>query len=521
MAKVDEDASIIVLDKFIQATRDSGYKGTVSALAELVDNSLQAGAKHVWITIAPTGDNTHPVSISVLDDGTGMDRATLRQALRFGGSSRFNDRAGLGRYGMGLPNSSLSQARRVDVYTWTKATAAISSFLDLDTIASGSMKLVPEPTARAIPELTIKKTPLSGTLVVWSRCDRLSHSRISTLTRKLHRGLGQIFRHFIWSGATIQINGDAVQPIDPLFIKGLPSEEAAAVFGEPMLYEISMPAVNGSKPKVGLVTVTFTELPIHALHGLSNEQKRERGISNGAGVSVVRANREVDFGWFFLNGKRRENYDDWWRCEVKFSPDLDEAFGITHTKQQIRPQEYLAEVLGPDMENIAKALNSRIRQAHLRLKGSEATRAAEQTAADRERLLTPLPKSRLDTDAIDTIKSLIKQVPDLKVEPPDEDKSIDYRIVEAKMKETCFFSFARTNGRFILILNPEHPFYRRVYRPLSELETAEAKQARTHIDLLLLAAARAEAIVSRSSEQRSVAENRSRWSDVLATFLNK
>lgn len=237
------------------------------------------------------------------------------------------------------------------------------------------------------------------------------------------------------------------------------------------------------------------------LGGYSAAVKRERGIANGAGVSVVRANREVDFGWFFLNGKRRENYDDWWRCEVRFDPVLDEAFGITHTKQQIRPQEHLTAVLTPDIESMAKALNSRVRQAHLRLKAGEATRAAEQTAADRERLLTPLPKPPQDAEATAVVKSLLKQVPALKDEPVPEGQPLDYRIVEANMKETCFFSFAITNGRFVLVLNPEHPFFRKVYRPLSELETPEAKQARTHLDLVLLAAARAEAAASRSEKK--------------------
>ena len=111
-----DDFSIIVLDKFIQATRDSGYKGTESAIAELVDNSLQAGARQVAIEVGVAEEEDgYPLRLSVLDDGCGMDRPTLRQALRFGGSSRFNDRAGLGRFGMGLPNSSLSQARRVEV----------------------------------------------------------------------------------------------------------------------------------------------------------------------------------------------------------------------------------------------------------------------------------------------------------------------------------------------------------------------------------------------------------------------
>jgi hypothetical protein len=448
-----------------------------------------------------------------------MDRDTLRQALRFGGSSRFNDRSGLGRYGMGLPNASLSQARCLEVFSWARAGSAYYCYLDVDEIATGKMTNVPNPTVRAVPNF-VKKSPPSGTLVMLTRCDRLSHSRISTLARKLARGLGQIFRHYLWNGTKIQINAGDIEPVDPLFLQGVDDTGTAAVFNEPMSYEISASTPNGAKPKTGVVTVTFTELPIHNLHGLTNVEKRLRGISNGAGVSVVRADREVDFGWFFLNGKRRENYDDWWRCEVRFDPVLDEAFGITHTKQQIRPQEHLAAILTPDIENLAKALNSRVRQAHLRLKAGEATRAAEQTAADRERLLTPLPKHSKDAEATAAVKSLLKQVPSLKEEPVPEGQPLDYRIVEASMKETSFFSFAITNGRFVLILNPEHPFYRRVYRPLSELETAEAKQARTHLDLVLLAAARAEAAAARS-ERPGVAANRSRWSDILATFLNR
>src|SRR5262245_9997055 len=115
-----EDCSIVALDKFIQATRDSGYKGTASAISELVDNSIQAGATRIAISVTATtsGEEDKAIEVSVLDNGCGMDPFTLRQALRFGGSTRFGDRSGLGRYGMGLPNASLSQTRRVVVYTW-------------------------------------------------------------------------------------------------------------------------------------------------------------------------------------------------------------------------------------------------------------------------------------------------------------------------------------------------------------------------------------------------------------------
>src|SRR5687767_12391105 len=85
------DASIVAIDKFIQATRDSGYKATNSAVSELMDNALQAGARRIWIRLSATRDESYPVEVAILDDGCGMDEVTLIQALRFGGSSRFND----------------------------------------------------------------------------------------------------------------------------------------------------------------------------------------------------------------------------------------------------------------------------------------------------------------------------------------------------------------------------------------------------------------------------------------------
>src|SRR4051812_18377313 len=102
--------------QFIQATRDSGYKGLGSALAELVDNSFEADATEVSIQIQHVReDEEEDVRVLISDNGKGMDPETLHHALQFGWSSRFNHRDGVGRYGMGLPNSSLSQARRVEV----------------------------------------------------------------------------------------------------------------------------------------------------------------------------------------------------------------------------------------------------------------------------------------------------------------------------------------------------------------------------------------------------------------------
>lgn len=78
---------------FLLATRDTGYKSTALVMAELIDNSIQAGAMNVDVKVYSSRASQMPVEIAVTDDGEGMDADTLAAALTFGGSSRFNDRS--------------------------------------------------------------------------------------------------------------------------------------------------------------------------------------------------------------------------------------------------------------------------------------------------------------------------------------------------------------------------------------------------------------------------------------------
>lgn len=520
-----QDWSIIALDKFIQATRDSGYKGTASAISELVDNSIQAGAKRIAISVetkAAVNDEDKTIEVSVLDNGCGMDPFTLRQALRFGGSTRFGDRQGLGRYGMGLPNASLSQARRVTVYTWQGGSAAgrgrqrttapvFSSYLDVDEIARGEMVEVPRSNVAKTPPVACVGP--SGTLVHWSQCDRLDNRRVSTIVRKLEADLGRRFRHFIWRGLRITINGDTLEAFDPLYLHSGAKITGASLFGEEFRYEVR--ADPADPTKTGWVSVRFTELPVQAWHKLSNEEKRRMGLSKGAGVSILRAGREVDYGWFFMGTKNRENYDDWWRCEIQFDPILDEAFGITHTKQQARPQAHLIEALTPDIEAAARVLHGRARKAHNAAKASDRFSEAERVANERDHLLQPLP-ARVGPEARALMKELEESHPTLRPQPDGEPSR--YGIVEHAVKDMSFFTLAQDRERLVLVLNPEHPFYREIYKPLSEGESSQDPQLRAKLELLLLAAARSEATTS--GKVPALAKHRLEWSNTLAAFLN-
>ena len=293
------------------------------------------------------------------------------------------------------------------------------TYLDVDEIAEGGIAEVPEPKPVGLPAWVGKVQSQSGTLVVWTRCDRLDHRRVSTIARKLAPPLGRIFRYYLWDGVTILINGTKVKSFDPLYLHEESPEPGCSCTASPSTTPWSAGA-NGVVEGTGIVTVTFSELPIRSWHQLSNEEKRQLGVINGAGVSIVRAKREIDFGWFFMGSKRRENYDDWWRCEIRFDPVLDEAFGITHTKQQIRPQDYLLDILSTDLENLAKALNGRVRQAHLQVRATDRTVEVERLASEKDQLLNPLPTAA-STEQERVIDNLKKRHPSLRDIPPAED----------------------------------------------------------------------------------------------------
>ena len=241
------------------------------------------------------------------------------------------------------------------------------SNLDVDDIATGVVDEIPDVSRSSLPKWIREYRGFSGTLVVWSKCDRLDNRRISTIVRKLHEPLGRVFRCFIWAGVKIWINGELVAGIDPLFLHESTPLTGAGSFGEPLTFEVRVPGQPG---KTSMVRVRFAELPVAKWHDLPVEDKRRYGIVDGAGLSIMRANREVDNGWWFFGGKRRENYDSWWRGELSFEPDLDELFAITHSKQGINPTPEIREILTPDLEAIARQLNGRVQSAFAAVKSA-------------------------------------------------------------------------------------------------------------------------------------------------------
>jgi hypothetical protein len=116
----------------IQSLRDIGYSSE-TALADIIDNSITAGARNIDILSSATADEP---GVAVLDDGSGMTKFELIEAMRPGSSSPLADRAShdLGRFGLGLKSASFSQAKRLTVVT-RKDGEIIGATWDLDLVA--------------------------------------------------------------------------------------------------------------------------------------------------------------------------------------------------------------------------------------------------------------------------------------------------------------------------------------------------------------------------------------------------
>ena len=143
---------IVAAEHFVLATRDTGYRSVAAAIAELIDNSLQANARRIDVLVREAEDgHGRSVVLGVLDEGSGMSPATLECALQFGGTNRFDDRSGLGRFGMGLPNSSVSHSRRLEVYSWKRPSEIYYSYLDVDEVAAGHLRFIPKPRRSSLP----------------------------------------------------------------------------------------------------------------------------------------------------------------------------------------------------------------------------------------------------------------------------------------------------------------------------------------------------------------------------------
>ncbi|MDP4028381.1 MAG: ATP-binding protein [Gallionella sp.] len=211
----------------LEALRGLGYT-TAAALADIVDNSISAGATEVLINFSWNDTSS---SVSVLDNGCGMDDAELESAMRLGDISPLEkrDRTDLGRFGMGLKTASFSQCRRLTVAS-VKNGATSCLRWDLDALAASpeaGWLLFEGPSPGSETLLAPISQIKLGTLVLWEILDRIVTkgyvaNDFNDLIDRVESHFAMVFHRLIQdpnARLKILLNGKRIMPWDP-FLTG-------------------------------------------------------------------------------------------------------------------------------------------------------------------------------------------------------------------------------------------------------------------------------------------------------------
>jgi hypothetical protein len=345
--------------------RDMGYS-VEAAIADLVDNSIDAGASHVHIDAHFAGEDS---SITITDDGCGMTHSRLEEAMRYGSRAEYSDQA-LGRYGLGLKTASLSQCRRLTVATRaapTRARIQIRSW-DLDhVLANDAWQLLVIPPRRCPSNLIDPLHEGPGTVVHWERLDRVLGYRspgsgiagraFSAMVETIRRHLGMVFHRFLTGEAyrrlplQITVNQQTVQAWDP-FARSEPATRSLAIQQLPLLDD-QTDAVIRVQPYILPTQPRFSSPPAHAAAGGPRRWNRQQGF-----YIYLRDRLIQSGGWSRLRAE--DEHTKLARVAIDIPAGCEELFGINVSKMRVS----LPEPVKPLLRALASGVAARARDAY-------------------------------------------------------------------------------------------------------------------------------------------------------------
>lgn len=335
----------------MESMRSIGYT-LESALADLIDNSISAKAKLINIEFRPF----NAPYVAIIDDGDGMSKEVLESAMRHGSGNPLQERQAedLGRYGLGLKTSSLSQCRRMTVTSLVDGQLSAYCW-DLDIVVarkSWIMLELDEEDIKDIPHLDMLLAQGSGTIVLWERLDRLTAGESSidaALGQQMNYArchLSLVFHRFISpevgrSRLSLAINRNSLLPIDPFLLD----------------HKATQPLDEDSFNIEGRRVVVKPFILPHVSKLSLTEMERAGGIDglrNQQGFYIYRNRRLIIWGtWFRL--ARKDELSKLARVRVDIPNSLDHLWTLDIKKSAAHPPEAVRFNLRRTIERIRNA----------------------------------------------------------------------------------------------------------------------------------------------------------------------
>ncbi len=549
---------ILVGDAFVRGMRDIGYRSTAFAMAELVDNSIQASATQIDIVFGFDA-GAKPTQIAVIDDGYGMDPTMVRASLVWGAGTRAENRAGFGKYGYGLPSASVSQCHRVSLFSRTEEGTWHSAYLDIDEIKNGDwnkdgriempVEQTEQPPTFVIDYLKKAKRWDSfthGTVVVWAgELDRIDFKTRDGLKANLLTQLGIIYRNYLVA-SPMTVDGEPVQPCDPLFLTPgfryyeLDADRATAL--DPASVEVkdkkTGEVIGRMRVRYAVMPPTFFRKPEakdtnKPGRGQTNERLDIADANNG--VIFTRMGRQIDvvrppraFASF------NATTDRFWAVEVDFDATLDDMFSITTSKQQVKPHESVWNMLkdsGKMFEAIGQMRGVYKKAAAVvadEIESNKRQKRASVEAVEAAEKFRTTPKPKDTPDRVNEAKKNLENSARKRAKQSGLEPSAVQRELEAsregqdKVVETedspgaPFFRVVQEGGPRVLYLNVAHPFYTELYQG-----PGASPRLRAGLEVLLWTLGNAECDADVHSDRRTFYETERAvvWSPFLSAAL--
>lgn len=540
---------IVFADAFIRGMRDIGYKSNGWALAEMIDNSVQAGATVVSVAFGYEKGNkgrSKPDMMAVIDNGVGMIPKMISYAVRWGGTDREDDRKGFGRYGYGLPSSAVSIAKRYTVYSkvagdkWHAVTVDIEKLAAIASDLKATNALL-QPREEAPPAWVSEDRKhadvaklKAGTVIILERMDRLQWRTANTLQSKLMHLFGVIYRHWLPT-PKIVVDKAVVEPIDPLFLmeNGRYFDETSVCAQRVDAKAFEVEAPDGKKARVKIrasfLPPNFQSAdPKRIGHGapLNNRHKVMREYN---GLLVCREGRQIDC--IQPRWTKFQTYDYNVKIEIDFEPRLDEYFGITTAKQQIVVDDVMWDKIeqAGRLRDLVKDIRASYEEELADLKAAneqkappDQPRASEEAMMETEKF-KPRPASPSDEQEAEGKRNLEDAASKIAEATGRKKSDVVKELQEAAQKrrfaidfqtihEGPFYRPHRLGEQKRLIINTQHPFYSKVYAASPEISSA--------LEVLILVLAEAE-LEAEGDAKTFYKSARTGWSERLRYALDR
>jgi hypothetical protein len=352
----------------MEASRSFGNYDLAAALADIIDNSITAGASKIAINCQYDEESS---LISVSDNGTGMTRDELINAMRPASKNPLEERDvnDLGRFGLGLKTASFSQARELTVIS-RKNNSITAARWDLDNIANWSMEIFSGVDAENLlvenPVFTVT------TEVIWRKLDRVTENgnmaeddfnrlmifSADQLSLIFHRYLEKS-RNPSKQNVQLFLNGAQLEPHDPFKRE------------HPATQELDTETIKIGENKI---VVTPFILPHYSKLGSQEYEKlaAEEGYIKNQGFYVYRNRRLIIHGtWFRLF--RHGELSKLARVRVDIPNSLDEEWRITVDKSDAQIPTTLKRRLKDLIEKIGNVSSRVYRQRGSRIMHSGLT----------------------------------------------------------------------------------------------------------------------------------------------------